>query len=264
MIFLTAFSQNILVPEYQKKRHPGQFFEEYKYLLKTIFKIYPDATPILYIFEGKINSKLLKDIHPKLIIFDWNSQYNERIGIDLNNLKTLMATMDLFDEPIIMLDTDCLIIKRFDEYIQDDVDITAVTRGFVKWNGDRHDLIFAPAIYHNHRPQNVRAYISKLFKIAHERGFNSGDWWPNVQAAVNDIFLEAQIDLRVDYDGFPSRYGQMIIDSLQVNLKVTPQFVLGYPIQDEKFYDETRIIHYKTHKTGNDHARKLFEQWSKS
>lgn len=248
MIFLSAFTHSIIVKSYEHKRRPGQFLEEYKWLLKSIYRSYPEAIPILFNFEGIIPVEQLKKIHNKLIIFNWNKHFKEGLGIDLNYLRILRECLIMFDDDIVMIDPDCLVVKRFDELFEDDVDITAVSRGKVTWNNLRQDIIFAPAIYHKKRREVIFNYINYLFKEGYKQGKKSGDWWANVQPMVTKIFIDSDIDLSVDFNGFPARYGETELQGIKTKLKVIPQYVLSYPIQDEKYYPETAIIHYKNYK----------------
>jgi hypothetical protein len=266
MIFLSAFTHSIVVKEYEGKRRAGQFYEEYKWLLRSINKVYPDAVAVLFNFEGIININELKSIHQKTIVFNWNKHFKEYLGIDLNYLSALKTILDLMDDNIIMLDPDCLVIKNFDELLTDDVDITAVTRGRVNWRSGRHDIIFAPAIYHKENRNTVKAYVDHLYLKAYKLAEQTKDFWSNVQASVTDLFLSAGMNLQVDFNGFPPEYGRLKIDDYNVKLKVIPQYILSYPIQiddksgEEKYYPETKIIHYKNYKDRST-PEKVFNKW---
>lgn len=262
MIFLTAFTNSIIVKEYKHKRRTGQFLEEYKWLLRSINKHYPESIAVLYNFEGIVNPNELKAIHQKTIIFNWNKKFREELGIDLNYLIALKETLSLFDDDIIMIDPDCLIVKRFDELLNDDVDITAATRGPVKWNGVYHNLIFAPAIYHNRRKDALFSYISKLYLKAYLTGEQTKDYWSNVQASMNEIFFAAGMKLECDMEKFTPEYGEAEIQNQRIKLKVIPQYILSYPIQEEKYYPETCIIHYKNYKDRN-HPETVYKNWIK-
>jgi len=253
MIFLTAFTHSIIVEDYKHKRRAGQFLEEYKWLLKSIEKHYPNNLALLYNFEGIIDVTELKKIHNKTLVFNWNKLFKPELGIDLNYLRALKSTLGLFDDNILMLDPDCLVVKKFGELLIDDVDITAVTRGWVTWNGLRNDIIFAPCIYHNKRKDVILNYIDYLFKAGYKMGALRKDWWSNVQPCVTQIYLDAGIDLSVDFNGFPPKYGTIKLEGIETKLKVIPQYILSYPIQldtsgEEKYYPETKIIHYKNYK----------------
>ena len=260
MIFLTAFTHSIIVDSYKHKRQAGQFYEEYKVLLKSINKIYPEATPVLFLFEGICNINELRKLHPKVFVFNWQKYFKPELGIDLNYLLALKETIQFFDENIIMIDPDCIIVKRFDEYIDDDYDVTVVTRGHIKWNNRRNDIIFAPAIYNQKKLTGVISYIDHLFVKGYKNGVNTGDWWANVQPEVTQIYIEAGINLDINFDGFPSSFGRIKIDDKEIKLKVVPQYVLSYPIQDEKYYPETRIIHYKNYKYRST-PEEVFKKW---
>ena len=260
MIFLSAFTQSVIIDSYKHKRRAGQFLEEYKWLLKSINRIYPDTMAVLFNFEGIINVTELKKIHNKLIVFNWNKSFKPELGIDLNYLRVLKETLDMFNDDIVMLDPDCLVVKEFDNLLKDDVDITAVTRGWINWNGFRQDIIFAPAIYHKNRKEVIHNYINYLFKESYKLGYKTNDWWANVQPAVTKIYLDAGIDLTVDFNGFPSHYGSIKLQGIETKLKVVPQYILSYPIQDEKYYPETCIIHYKNYKDRST-PEKVFKQW---
>lgn len=269
MIFLSAFSQSIIVPGYERKRKPGQFFEEYKYLLKSIFLFYPEATPLLYLLEGEINQDELMKIHPKLLIFDFSKLYKKDLGIDLNIVLILMS---LISNPIwkgqniVTLDTDSLIVGRFDEYIFDyKADITQVCRGHISWKGFRQDLVFGPGIYHRNNDDNVMTYLDFLFELGLRHGQKENDFWVNVQPSVFKIYEAAGVDTDIDFNGFPSHQGTWrIMDESHVlrfvTLKAVPQYVLAYPIQEEKYYSETKIIHYKNHPDRKE-REKIFNKW---
>ena len=256
MIFLTAFTNNIIIKDYKRKRKFGQFFNEYIYLLRSIRIFYPDAIPVLYLFQGSINEDGLKHQNPNLIIHNWNKRFRPELGIDLNIILALKEAMTLYDDDIILLDTDCLVVKKFDELLIDPVDITSVTRGKISWNDRRHYIIFGPSIYHKSRKSAVYNYLNELFRRGYEVGSQTGDWWANVQPCITDIYMEAGIATDIK----EPHYGAKIINGCIVKLKVISQYIFSYPIQDEKFYDETCIIHYKNHRLRY-FPNKLFNKW---
>ena len=86
------------------------------------------------------------------------------------------------------------------------------------------------------------------------------DFWSNVQAGVNELFFSAGMKLEVDYKHFNPEYGTLNTGKEEVKLKVLPQYVLAYPIQEEKYYPETCIIHYKNYKNRNRPAD-VYRDW---
>lgn len=269
MIFLSAFSQSIIVPGYEKKRRPGQFYEEYKFLLKTIKIFYPDSIPVLFLIEGDIDENELKKIHPRVQVIDASNKYVKEFGIDLNILlfiRSIIVNPIYSGQNIVTLDTDSLIVQKFDEYIFDYfTDVTQVSRGNVSWNGYRQDIIFGNGIYYRNNDENLLTYLDILFKRGLDHGRMTGDFWSNVQPEVYHLFEKAGVNMEVDFNGFPCHSGILNIREesgrkLFIKLKAVPQYVLSYPIQAETFYPETAIIHYKNHPYRKN-IQKLFDKW---
>jgi len=261
MIFVTAITEDIVVKGYEKKRKAGQFYEEYKYLLKSLQTVYPDATPMLFILQGKYNRAELEALHEKLEVVDYTKKYNPLLGIDTNYLLIIQEVYNNTDQDVVMLDTDCIVIRRFDDYCVDDIDVTVTTRGGLTWNGERHDIVFAPAIYHQNNRDAVNEYIDTLISMGAEYARVHANDWINIQASVNQLYLEGGM-----LDGFPSS-GDLKVDTEKtgvisgVRLRVVSQFVLGYSfdVRTEEPKPETRIIHYKGHKSKR---KEVYDRWA--
>ena len=263
MIFLSAVTESVAVKGYEKKRKTGQFFNEYQFLLKTISRVYPDAVPVLVVFEGNYQKYKLKDHNKNLLIFDWRKKFNPDLGIDTNKLYAVKEIIKLMDETIILLDTDCFIVKNFDEYIFDDkVDITSVTRGKINFNGVRQDIIFAVNIFNNKNRYVLFNFIDKIIEYGRIRAVKTGDNWNNIQPGFTACYLKYKIDLSINMKTLESNCGTVAVnDESSIRVKIVPQYVLAYPIQKEKYYDQTCIIHYKNHPLRKDNLLKLFFDW---
>ena len=263
MVFLSGLTIDIEVKDYKRKRSPGQYLNEYKYLLKTINHFYPHASAVLYIFQGEVDDKELKDIHPNTSIVNAQKLFKKDKGIDLNLLFALKEIMELYKQTVILMDTDCFIVNDFTDIINDYPDITAVTRGKLNWKGFPANIVNAVSIYNSMRPHSVFAYLERLIKNATKHINSTKDNWNNVQPYMTIMFEKAGVDLSIKASEIQSpKYGEAYYSSnLPVYLKAIDQRILAYPIQDEIFYKETKIIHYKNHKLRRKDLDQLYELW---
>lgn len=263
MIFLTAFSNKILVPDYMNKRRVGQYAEEYKYLLKSISKTYPEATPIYYLFEGELNQDIFLPYNERVKGNDWTERYNAEKGIDSNILGCILHAMSEYPtEDILLLDPDCLVIKKFDEHLQNDCDLMVTTRGALSWRDGRHDIIFNAIMLRREGNPGHNRFLSELITRSEKRRIETKDNWSNVQSSLTDMILEERIKTEVDFKGFPPHKGVLRLAGLRLQVKVIPQYVMSYPIQDEKRYEETCIIHYKNYRLRR-FPDQVYNEWMK-
>lgn len=260
MIFLTAFSHSIIVEDYMSKRSNGQYFKEYCQLLRSIHRTYPKAIAVLYLLEGDIDEKKLFKIHGNLIMFDYRNKFKTELGIDVNILYVLKSAMNIFKNEIVLLDSDNLVIRNFDHILKTDVHISAPTRGNVSWRGHRQDIIFNAIIIHNKDRALQLEFIDQLIARSMFRATKDNDYWSNVQSTLTDFYLESGVNTEVDMKEFRSTQGVHSIKEKGLLLQAVPQYVISYPIQEEKRYDQTCIVHYKNHSLRKE-PEKLFDQW---
>lgn len=247
MIFLSVITNKTIKP-LKGRRKDGEFYIQYKYLLKSINKIYPNAIPILYVLEGDMPRHNLENLHKNVIVVDYRKQYKEKAGMDTNKLIILKNVINEYNDHVVLIDTDCLVIKKFDEYLNDDVDITNINRGETMYKNVRQDICFGVFIFHKYRLDNLRIFIDRLILMGKDHGAKTKDWWNNIQPMVTKIYHEAGIDTS---DASNIVRGDIEVNGVTIKAKAVPSYVLGNSFRYEKNgtpHPDARILHYKTSK----------------
>jgi hypothetical protein len=243
---------------YTALTHDPKYLMQYEFLVQSIGLVYPEAVPILYLFDdfrGR-SIKRLKRANPRLIVEDRRELFDPNLGFDTNFVRGLAECYRSVDGPVISLDADMLVRKNFDDLLNSEFDVIATTRGYypVEPHG-RNDICFGISIYSRRKPESVSAFLDEL--LARAMKWNGKSERPvfEVQTEINNIFSEADNSL---LDGYPykaftstdaivpAKVGSIRIGQTDVVLKVVDTIELGceYPPR----YHQAKVIHYKSEK----------------
>lgn len=234
------------------------YVEQYRYLLKSIHHIYPNATPILYLltdFDRTVLDSLWRE-NKNLIFVDWREGFNPSLGFDTNFIRGLRHCYQQNSDCIVSLDADMLVCKPFDEFLDNDADVTATSRGYIKDKMGRQDICFGVTIYSQRNPHSVIAFFDALEERALKWFNPENRTWFEIQTEFNNIFMMAGGELLDGYPAkhyekheppIPARVGRFIFKQQEIILRVADFILLGcsYPPR----YGESYIIHYKREKS---------------
>ena len=230
MIFLTC-----LTIESRRSNYNFQdALNQYIFLVKSIMKFHPEAKIVLKIMDA---TPINENYDPELF--------------DLNRLEIAKELLES-NEPIILIDADCLICKKLDPFFQNDlIDATYTMRGKM---GNGENINFGVSIYHN--KLHCRILINKIRNKVLKSPFEDKRW-NEVQPVLPEIFTDIKPTIFDDWNKEeinPARivpnYGNehylRLIDSKLLNCTT------------EKDYSNAFIIHYKNKKN---HAEELYNKF---
>lgn len=258
MIFLSVITQAVEVAGYSKKRKSGQFHHEYGWLLKSIYKTYPEAIPVLYVLEGSVDVETLKGFHPNLTVVDYTNRYKRELGIDIHKLKAVREAYQQYGDNVLLSDTDCIVSKRFDDFLETTADVTFIKRGKVMWLNHRQDVCFGVSLYHNNNSSAVVAFIDDFIQRGTQAGRRRGDWWNNCQPICTEYCLEVGEYMLGDKTDI--QQGVVNIGGQDVVIRAVPQGYLGdsFNHKTEQPHPDSRILHYKQRKLPVD---EIYKRW---
>jgi hypothetical protein len=249
MIFCSALTKTNI---YNGK--PALFATQYLYLLRSIARVYPEATCVLYKLtdfpEGDIAAfaREVKDFR----VVDRRGEFDIEVGLDTNFARTIQHCREENPgEVVVGLDCDCVVAKRFDDLLEDGIDVVMSTRGYLMNEHGRQDIVWAPALY---RP-NDRAteFLDRLLERVTTERWMSGDGpsWFEVQTEVSEMLAEANPALN-DYLWDEARarivpdFEPVVCDLGFAVVKVVNFIELANSIPSR--YRDASVIHYKREK----------------
>jgi hypothetical protein len=242
------------------------FAEQYAYLVRSIAKVHPEATPVIYMLSEFPQSDIdmWKEANDRIQMRDWRDHFDISLGLDTNFARTIkMCREDHPSEVVVGLDCDCVVARRIDHLLEDGIDVVMSTRGNLLTEHGRQDVVWAPALY---RP-NERAtqFLDTLLERAMKPKWTQSEEtsWFEIQTEASEMLAEANPVL--DEHVWNEKTGQIEPTFSPVDcdfgyavVRVVDFLLLANSVP--KRYGEAAVIHYKREKNNyRDVYRRIHE-----